>query len=121
MAELDEHDETNLPIVARWLDFTTWLLTTTASFPKHLRPSLVHRLDEEALQVLLLLTEAAYRRRKLALLRDANLRLSRLRMLLELAQRLRALSPGAHERALLVTAEVGRMLGGWIKQVASRE
>lgn len=121
MAELDARDERNLPIVTRWLDFTTWLLQTTAGFPKHLRHSLVHHLDEEALQLLLLLTEASYRRRKLNLLREANLRLSRLRMLLEVAQRLGALSPGAHERALLATDEVGRMLGGWIRQVAGRE
>jgi len=119
--DYDPRDEKQLPIVTRWLDLTTWLLETTAGMPRQWRHSLVHRLDEEALQVLLLLTEAAYRRAKLEVLRETNLKLSRLRMLLEVAQRVTALSPGAHERAVLAVDEVGRMLGGWMKEVAARE
>ncbi len=121
MAELDRRDEGRLPIVTRWLDLTAWLMKTTARFPKRWRPSLVSRVDEEALEVLLLLTEAAFVRRKLTLLRKVNVRLSRLRMLLEVSHRLEVLSPGALERATVAVDEVGRMLGGWIREVASRE
>ena len=42
-------------------------------------------------------------------------------MLLEVAHRVAALSPGGHERALVAVDEVGRMLGGWLKEVAARE
>ena len=42
-------------------------------------------------------------------------------MLLEVAHRVAALSPGAHERALVAVDEVGRMLGGCMKEVATRE
>lgn len=121
MGEPDRRDEAHLPIVTRWLDFSAWLLETTGSFPKSLRHSLVHRLDDEALQILLLLTEASYRRRKRRLLREANLHLSRLRMLLELSHRLRALSTGAWERATIAVDEVGRMLGGWLRHAEGRE
>jgi len=121
MGKLDRRDEGKLPIVTRWLDLTAWLLETTARFPKRWRPSLVSRVDGEALEVLLLLTEAAYRRRKLGLLREVNVRLSRLRMLLEVSHRIEALSPGALERATVAVDEVGRMLGGWIREVAARE
>jgi len=119
--DYDPRDEKQLPIVTRWLDLTAWLLETTARIPRQWRHSLAHRLDEEALQVLLLLTEAAYRRRKMEVLREVNLRLTRLRMLLEVAHQVRAVSPGAHERAVLAVDEVGRMLGGWMKEVAARE
>ena len=119
--QYDQRDEKQLPIVTRWLDLTTWLMETTGRIPKQWRHSLVHRMDEEAIQVLLLLTEASYRRRKMDLLRETNVRLSRLRILLELAHRLKALSAGAHERAVVAVDEVGRMLGGWSKEVAARE
>jgi hypothetical protein len=120
-APLDRRDEKNLPIVTRWLDLATWLMETTARLPRHLRHSLVHRMDGEVLQVLTLLTEAAYTRRKVMLLKEANLALSRLRILLELAERLKALSPGAYAHATVAIDEVGRMLGGWLKEVVSRE
>lgn len=116
----DPNDERHLPIVTRWMDLCEWLLKTTASYPKKWRPTLVQRTEEEALQVLLLLTEAAYRRNKAHLLREANLRLNRLRMLLELGHRVQALSTGAWERSALAVDEVGRMLGGWTKQIAAR-
>lgn len=117
---LDARDEKNLPVITRWLDLAVWLLETTARMPKHWRPSLVHRIDEEAIAILTLLTEAAYRKRKLDLLKETNLKLSRLRILLELAQRLKAISPGAHANALEAIDEVGRMVGGWIRQVRTR-
>ena len=116
----DPRDEKNLPVITRWLDLTAWLLETTARMPKQWRPSLVHRIDEEAIQVLTLLTEAAYRRSKLQILQEANIKLSRLRILLELAQRVKALSPNTHANALVAVDEAGRMLGGWIKQVGAR-
>lgn len=121
MAGLDPRDESRVPLVTRWLEFTAWLMKTGARMPKHWRPSLVNRLEGEALEILLKLTEASYRRRKLTLLTEANVRLSRLRILMELAHTLKALSPGAHERALVATDEVGRMLGGWIREVRARE
>lgn len=118
---IDPRDEAQLPIVTRWLELTAWLMGRTADMPKKWRPSLVQRLEAEALEVLTLLTEAGYRRRKLGLLRNANIHLSRLRMLLELAHRLEALSHGSHEHALVAIDDVGRMLGGWTRSVAERE
>ena len=119
--ELDPRDTKELPIVLRCLDLVTWLMETTARMPKHWRPTLVQRIDHEAQEVLLLLTEASYRRRKADVLRRANLALSRLRMLLELALRLKALAPGTHGHALVALDEVGRMLGGWLRSVTRRE
>lgn len=117
----DARDARHLPVVLRWADLTVWLLQKTKDFPKHWRPTLVHRLQGEALDVLLLLTEAAYRRRKADTLRQANRHVSRLRILLEVAVGVGALSHGDHGRALVAADEAGRMLGGWLKQAEARE
>jgi hypothetical protein len=125
--QMDVFDAADVPASARecrdepTIMVVTWLMETTARMPKHWRPTLVQRIDHEAQEVLLLLTEASYRRRKADVLRRANLSLSRLRMLLELALRLKALAPGAHGHALVALDEVGRMLGGWLRSVTRRE
>lgn len=118
---LDPRDEGRLPVITRWEDFSTWLLEAGARMPRHWRHSLVSRLDQEALEILMLLTEAAYRKEKIQLLRETNIRLSRLRALLGICLKVKAMSPGAHELALRAVDDVGRMVGGWAKEVASRE
>jgi hypothetical protein len=118
---LDPRDEKRLPIVTRWLDLTTWLMETTAGMPRKWRPSLVGRIEREAVEILGVLTDAAYQRRKARLLTQANLGVNRLRILLELACRLQALSAGGYEHVTLALDEIGRMLGGWMKEAAGRE
>jgi hypothetical protein len=49
-------------------------------------------------------------------LKRINLRLERLRMLLRLCHRLKYLPHQRYEHAMRCLNEVGRMLGGWIKQ-----
>ncbi|GMV41682.1 MAG: hypothetical protein AMXMBFR64_33980 [Myxococcales bacterium] len=79
------------------------------------------RIDDEALQVLTLLNEATYRKRKAETLREANHALNRIRVLLEVAVRIAVLPRNAHAHALVALDEVGRMLGGWIAHAAARE
>jgi len=119
--DLDRRDLARLPLVTRWLDLTVWLLKTTERMPRHWRHSLVHRIDNECLDVMTLLTEASYRRQKQDLLKEANVRLSRLRILLEVARSVEVMSPGAHEHSMTALDECGRMLGGWIRDSGQRE
>ena len=102
-----------LPIFERWADFLGWLMPTTDSFPRKARLTLVRRIDDLALDVLDDLTIAAYTRDKRAVLERANLRLTRLRVMLRIARDLGYLSRRHHEGALRTIDEVGRMLGGW--------
>jgi hypothetical protein len=71
--------------------------------------------------VLDLLIEAAYTRRKLALLEQANLRLQKVRFLVRLCKDRRCLSLGQYEFAARAITEIGTDLGGWIRQQRGRE
>ena len=62
------------------------------------------------------LIEARYARDKQAHLRRANLRLEKLRVLLRLSQRLHYLDHKRFEYAMKCINEVGKMLGGWLRQ-----
>ena len=102
-----------LPIFERWAAFVTWLLPTTDHFPKKARFTLVTRIDNLALDVLDDLTIAAWTKDKRETLERANLRLTRLRVMLRMARDLEYLPRRQHENALTTIDTVGRMLGGW--------
>jgi hypothetical protein len=73
---------------------------------------------DAALDLLLLLVEAAYRRDKRETLRTAGLRTNALRFLLRLANDLKLLPPSSYGFATEQLDEVGRMVGGWERSIA---
>jgi hypothetical protein len=103
-------------ILTRWLAFLEWLLPATEKFPKRVRFTFADRINNLALDIAEDLIEARYSRDKPAILRGANLRLEKLRILLRLSHRLHYLPHQGYEHASRSINEVGRMLGGWIKE-----
>lgn len=62
------------------------------------------------------LIEARYSRKdRDAVLKRANLRLEKLRVMLRLSHKMRYLSYESHSYAMRAINETGRMLGGWRK------
>jgi hypothetical protein len=111
---MDRPDE--LPIFSRWMQFLEWLLPATERFPKRVRFTFAERINNLALDIAEDLVEARYRKDKEPVLRRINLRLEKLRILLRLCHRLKYLSHQGYAHAARELHEVGRMLGGWVKQ-----
>ena len=109
-----------LPVFVKWMEFVEWLLVTTDKFPKKARFSFCQRIEGLALAVVEDLVEARYSHNKQAMLKRANLRLEKLRVLLRLSHKLRYLSHNAYEHAMKAINEAGRMLGSWSKQQQER-
>ena len=105
-----------LPVFVEWMRFLQWLMPTTANFPKRVRFTFTHRIENLALDIIEDLIEACYIRNKQTVLRRANLRLEKLRILLRLSKDLHYLSYQQYEHAIRCLASVGKQLGGWIKQ-----
>lgn len=105
-----------LPVFARWLELVDWLLAATGRFPKHARFPFAQRIENLALDVVEDLVEARYTRQRQPILRRANLRLEKLRVLVRLAHGRRYLATSGYEHAARGLDEVGRMLGGWLRQ-----
>ncbi len=106
----------DLPIFVKWIDFLKWLLPTTEKFPKRVRFTFADRINTLALDIVEDLVEARYAHNKQEILQRTSLRLEKIRVLLRLAQEQHDLSFEAFEFAMRQMAEVGRMLGGWMKQ-----
>ncbi len=106
----------DLPIFVKWTDFLKWLLHTTEKFPKKVRFTFSDRINNLALNIIEELVEARYSGNKRLLLKSANLSLEKLRVLLRISFESRFLSKDAYKHAMYSLNEIGKMLGGWIKQ-----
>lgn len=111
---MQKHEE--LPIFSRWIQFLEWLLPTTEKFPKRVRFTFADRINSLALDIVEDLVEARYSRNKQVILQRINLRLEKLRVLLRLCHKLKYLSHQSYELSARSLNEIGRMLGGWMKQ-----
>ena len=114
-----KHDE--LPVFQKWTKFLGWLLDVTQKFPRRTRFTFASRVDNLAIDVLEKITEAAYTKDKIGLLRQINLNIEKLRVLLRLCNEKRFLSDAAYKHAIYELFEAGKMVGGWIKKEQARQ
>lgn len=105
-------------IFIRTYDLVSWIIPKTEGFPRPQRFVVTKRLQDALLNFQELLLEAnglpagSSRLRKL---READIELRKLRLYIRLAHRWKWLSDGALEHVSEMIAEVGRLLGGWIR------
>lgn len=107
----------DMVIFARTFDLLEWLLPKSERFPRAYRSTVTQRLMDAALDLQEALVAALSRegRSRLSALRTADGALGRLRIYLRLAHRWRWLSEGQYEHASAMVAEIGRLLGGWLR------
>lgn len=106
-----------MPIFTRTFDFLTWLLPATNHFPKAHRHTFTRRLLDAAFDLSDHLQTADLRRgtaRRTAL-HLADEALAKVRHYIRLANRWQWLKKGQYEHVSAMLVEIGRMLGGWLK------
>ena len=104
-------------ILTRTYDLLTWLLPKAERFPRLYRRTVVQRLMDAALDFQEALFDAqsqggSTRQRHL---RSADASLNKVRLYLRLAHRWRWLNDGQYRHVSAIVAELGRLLGGWLK------
>ena len=106
-----------MPIFTRTFDLLSWLLPMTNHFPKSHRHTYTRRLLDAAFDLREHLEEANLRRggARLARLTLADEALAKLRLYLRLAVQWRWMTSGQYHHVSQMTAEIGRLLGGWQK------
>jgi hypothetical protein len=108
----------DLIILTRTFDLLAWLLPKAEAFPKVYRATLTHRLMSAALDFQEALFDAHSRtgRPRRDALHAADAHLNKLRLYLRLVHHFQWLTDGQYEHASRMVAEIGRLLGGWVKQ-----
>ena len=97
-------------------DLSLWILKRTNRFPRNYRITLGDRLDTQILCMLALVQRASLRREKIALLEQINEELNVFRSLLRLSVDLECLQSSQYEHVSKQIEEIGRQIGGWVKQ-----
>lgn len=108
-------DET--PIFTRTYDFVSWVIPLTLNFPRSQRFVVTSRLQGAALDFQELLIEANTTRgaARAERLHAADAELVKVRLYLRLCQRWQWINAGQYHHASEMVAEIGRLLGGWLK------
>jgi four helix bundle protein len=106
-------------IFTRTYDFISWLLPLTMNFPRSQRFVVTSRLQTAALNFQEQILEANAQRgaKRLDKLRAADAELLKIRLYLRLCERWQWLKPGQYRHASSMVAEMGQLLGGWLKTV----
>ena len=104
--------------MTRTYDLLQWLLPKAEHFPKLYRSTVTQRLMDAALnfQESLLLAQAYRDKIRLRHLRAADAYLDVVRLYLRLVFDWDWLSSGQYKHVSRMVAEIGRLLGGWLKQ-----
>lgn len=105
-------------IFTRTYDLLQWLLPRCERFPKAQRFVLTKRLEDAALdfQEMLFLANAHNGRTRLAHLQTADAHLNKLRLYLRLVHQWEWLTTGQYEHVSKLVTEIGKLLGGWLRQ-----
>jgi four helix bundle protein len=108
-----------LPIFEKTYKLILWLYPTINKFPKSQRFVLGQQIENTALSILSGIIFANGERDKLPALKRVSALLDTLRILIRLAKDLEFISVRQYAFSAERVNEVGKMLGGWIKQSAS--
>ncbi len=106
--------KTKSPIIKQYYQAVIWIQERIARFPKVERSSLVPQIGNLGLNILLLLVEAYYSKRKLPQLQEINLKLEQLRFLMRISKDRKFLSINQYGYITKELIEIGKQLGGWI-------
>jgi four helix bundle protein len=107
-------------IFTRTYDFLTWLMPLTENFPRTQRFVVTQHLQNAALRFQETIVEANFVRgnKRLEKLHLADAELLKVRLYLRLCNRWQWLSSGQYRHASGLVAEMGSLLGGWIRSTA---
>lgn len=103
-------------VYTKTYDYMNWLFPLTMRFPKSQRFVLAQRIENTALSILELIIEANARRHKPPCIQEALVKLELLQVLIRFAKDQQLLSLRKYETSSKHLAEIGRLLGGWLRQ-----
>jgi len=105
-------------IQSRTFDLLAWLLPMTNKFPRPFRFTVTQRMSLVALefQEALVLAQSSNGRERNKQLVVCDAKLTQLRLYLRLAHHWHWLNDGQYEHVSKMITEIGRLLGGWLKQ-----
>lgn len=110
---------TEAPIFPKTYDLLLWLVPATLKYPREQRYALAQRTQQAAFEFHELIIRARKLRSRRDILIEADVKLEQLRTYLRLAQDLGLLTLRQYEHAAHLVAELGALLGDWLKRTGA--
>ena len=109
-------------ILTKTFNMLEWLLPKAERFPRVYRFTVTQRMMDAALdfQDTLFAAQSSRGQNRIDQLQQCDAALNRLRLYLRLAFDWQWLNSGQYEHISTMIAELGRLLGGWMKQAGKR-
>ena len=101
--------------ITKLYDFILWIIPKLEKFPRGQKFLIGDRIETLMLDILDILIEAAYSRKKHEILKAANLKLEKLRYLIRLSKDLNLINIKSYEFSSRSINDVGNSVGGWLK------
>ncbi|MBU2567512.1 MAG: diversity-generating retroelement protein Avd [Elusimicrobia bacterium] len=108
-----------LEIFTKTYDFMLWMFNHTNKFPKSSRFSVAVRIENMLLDFLETIMNANRLRNKIDKLKEADKILEFTRILIRISKDMKFLGLSSYEFASRSLNEIGRLLGGWLRQQKS--
>lgn len=108
----------DIPIFTKLYDFYNLLTHAISSFPKTKRYTLGQEIDRQILLSIEILLSIPLKDEKISALKNLGVKIDLLKILLRLAKDNQCLSEKDYLLLQTNLAEIGRMLGGWIRSQA---
>ena len=119
------HGSKSLPVIDLAYRLTLEINRAVIKFPRHQRPGLGRRMEAAAFDLLTALLKARYLSSadpaKAGFLVDASQSLDTLRLLIRMSKDLAYLPLNCYEELARTLREVGRMVGGWQRNVTRKQ
>jgi hypothetical protein len=101
--------------ITKLYDFILWIIPKLEKYPRSQKFLLADRIENLMLDILELLIDAAYSKKKDEVLMSANLKLEKLRYLIRLSKDLKFLNIKSYEFSSNSIDAIGSSIGGWLK------
>lgn len=109
------------PLYVKWRYITGYMLDISGKFPKNVRFNICDRITNISLDIIELIIEAIYAKKKREILQRMNIKLEKLRALMQVSVDKKYLSISQYEYISREINEAGKMTGGWLKSCAEQE
>ena len=106
--------------LTKFYDLLLWIIPVLESFPRSQRFLLGNRIEESLLDIMELIIQAVYTSERMEFLKEANIKIEKLRYLVRLSKDLKFISIKKYEYISRSLNDIGKEIGGWLKYTMSK-
>ena len=119
--EMKQNEQKEASALTKIYDLILWIIPQLEKFPKSQRYLLGDRIETILMDIMDLIIHSVYTKNKASFLKEANLKIEKLRYLIRLTADLKYLGNRKYEYVSRCLNEIGAEIGGWLKYQTAKD